>query len=194
MNTSADLRAWCAERDACEDALDWLDTLPADTPLRDVYEQCERGDWLLWGLARAGVDITPALPAVFAAADRAVRQHLPSALRAVGFRSEAARLETLPEIVDRATAWAAADAADAVWAIAAGRGAGAAGRTVAWAAKAATGAAAWAVEAAAWAAVATRAVANAADADAAAEHRRCAEHIRVLITWEQAVEQMKEGK
>ena len=119
MNTCTDLYQWCAEHEACEEALDWLDTLPADTPLRDVYGACPRGEWLLWGLARAGVDITPALPAVFAAADRAVRQHLPSALRAAGFRSEATHLETLPEIVDRATAWAAADAADAVWAIAA---------------------------------------------------------------------------
>ena len=189
INTAASLRACCDDQGACEDALDWLDTLPEDTPLRDVYGACPRGEWLLWALPRAGIDIAPIMPAVYAAVDRAVRQYAPTALRTAGLDDWAARLEALPEIVDR-------DSADA-----AGRAASAAADAVRADTNAADRAAAWA---AAWAAAAARAAADrAADAEAwatdaaanaaawaaskaeAAEHRRCADEIRALIPWEQ---------
>ena len=209
---AADLRAWFAERKACEDALDWIDTLPADTPLRDVYGACPRGDWILWALQEAGIDLTPVMPAVYAAADRAVRQYAPPAFRAAGLDDEAAQLEALPEIFDSDSAGDAARAARS-----AAAAAYAARAAAAWAAAAAAYATAYAAAeaVAAWAAVeaarAARAAADrAADADARtayadalaaeaaddasdAEHRRCADEIRALIPWEQAVEQMEEG-
>ena len=169
MNTSADLRACCDDQGACEDALDWLDTLPVDTPLRDIYGACPRGEWLLWALPRAGIDITTALPAVYTAADRAVRQYAPMALRTAGLDDEAAQLEALPEIVDRDSADAAARAARA----AAARAADAEAWADAARADAAADAAANAADAA-----------NAAAYDAlATEHKLCADHIRELMPW-----------
>ena len=101
------LRNWCAGRHTCDDALDWLGALPADTPLRGVYDACPRGEWLLWALQEAGIDIAPIMPAVFAAVDRAVRQYAPTALRHAGYTEQAARMESRPEIVDSETASAA---------------------------------------------------------------------------------------
>jgi hypothetical protein len=50
------LIAWCRARSACFAALDWLATFPASATLVDVWEACDRGDWLLWFASRVGVD------------------------------------------------------------------------------------------------------------------------------------------
>lgn len=40
---------------ACRDACEWIAGLPRMSAKR-AWETCERGDWLLWITARAGVD------------------------------------------------------------------------------------------------------------------------------------------
>jgi hypothetical protein len=99
------------------------------------------------------------LPAIYAAADRAVRIYAPAALRAAGLGAEALRLEAVSVINDATTAGAAGAAAWAAWDA---RAAGAAG-DAAWAAGAA-GDAAWAAGDAAWAAWAARVAGDAGDA------------------------------
>ena len=76
---------WRANRTACSDAEDWIRTLSDPTPY-NVWRSCPRGDWLLWWCGKAGISRDLYLPAVFAAADRAVRVHAPRALEAAGLK------------------------------------------------------------------------------------------------------------
>ena len=203
MNTATELRRWCATHNMPKNALNWLDTLPNDTPIQNVYEACKRGDWLLWGLYHAGIKLEPVMPAVCAASNRAVREHLPIALRAAGLNAEAEHLESLPEIVSTKTAEVAASAAAAAWATSKAADTAWAAVSAAWAADTAARAAdaTWtAPEAAAEAAAevaraSATATVTATGADPAdswsvgwaaadAEHQQCAEHVRALMPWE----------
>ena len=38
--------------DACSEARLWILSLPPDTTARQAWDQCHRGDWMLWVLAR----------------------------------------------------------------------------------------------------------------------------------------------
>jgi hypothetical protein len=129
------------------------------------------------------------LPAIYAAADRAVRIYAPAALRAAGLEAEALRLEAVASINDATTAWAAAAAARAAadaaraardawdaWAAAAAARAAEAAADTAWAAARATDDAAWAAADAAraaadaaWATARAAGVAGAAACDAETE-------------------------
>jgi hypothetical protein len=40
------------KRGACDPSLDWLRSLPLGTTLREAWERCENGSWLLWLLVR----------------------------------------------------------------------------------------------------------------------------------------------
>jgi hypothetical protein len=46
------LRAHTAEkllpRNACQPAREWILSLPASTTARQAWQQCQRGDWMLW--------------------------------------------------------------------------------------------------------------------------------------------------
>lgn len=42
--------------DPYSDARKWIDTIPPERSPEDSYAACERGDWLIWLAARAGVD------------------------------------------------------------------------------------------------------------------------------------------
>jgi len=50
--------------EACQDAVDWLKTLPPETTPFLAYSACPRGDWLVWLALRAGVDVIPVARAV----------------------------------------------------------------------------------------------------------------------------------
>lgn len=41
-----------AQLDACHEAREWA----SDTPLATLWRTCERGHWMLWLAAKAGVD------------------------------------------------------------------------------------------------------------------------------------------
>jgi len=51
-----DLIEWCRVRGACDEAIEWLATLPSSATLTDVWTSCERGDWMLWLAAASGID------------------------------------------------------------------------------------------------------------------------------------------
>lgn len=42
--------------DPCPTARKWIESLPPEQPPEQSYAACERGDWLLWLAAEAGVD------------------------------------------------------------------------------------------------------------------------------------------
>ena len=118
----------------------------------------------LWCLLRmAGREVW--LPAIYAAAERAIRAAC-WALHGAGLADESARLEHQPPIVDAETASAASATASAASATASAASAA----WAAWAARAAWAAssAAWAASDAAWAAWAARAASGAAWAAARA--------------------------
>ena len=46
--------AWLEAREACDKAIEWVVANGLDS--RDAWQQCERGDWLLWFALRVGCD------------------------------------------------------------------------------------------------------------------------------------------
>ena len=54
--TVATLLRHMSRLDACEEATEWVQGLPADMPASDAWQRCERADWLLWLAGRAEVD------------------------------------------------------------------------------------------------------------------------------------------
>jgi hypothetical protein len=71
--TSADFRARLQALDACPEALEWL----GERTLEQAWTECERGDWLLWLAARAGVDGELLVTAACDCAETALR-HVPA--------------------------------------------------------------------------------------------------------------------
>jgi len=43
----------------CADAVDWLYTFQEASTYQQIWEACERGDWMLWLMQAAGVEIPP---------------------------------------------------------------------------------------------------------------------------------------
>lgn len=118
------LSEWLREHDACEDAITWL----GDRDDATAWRECERGDWLLWGAATAGVDrrlvvraacacARPALPYVAAGELRPLRAIEDAEAWTRGEASiadarAAARAARSAAIdAENAGAWAASDAA-----------------------------------------------------------------------------------
>lgn len=147
--------------DACEGALAWVRAHPKPT-FRERWEECERGDWMIWLAARVRIpDATLRLIAADCAEEalpiyERERPGDDRPRRAI----EAARAYARGEIDGEALAAARAAARAAVWA------AVWAARTAALSARAATDATD-AAEAAAWAARAARDAAEDAAEDAA---------------------------
>jgi len=178
--------------DACNEAVVWAREYPT---LEAAWAACERGDWMLWLLARVGYDSEVLTRLVYSFADRAVRVDVPAALRSAaavpGMPAEhaekllaaASGLEALPVINSRAAARAARTAAEAARTAAeAARTAAEAASAAVWAARAAAGAASTAARAASAAAWAARAAAWAArDAARAARLKEQAEEVRHLV-------------
>ena len=50
--TSAEFREWLGEQNACIAAMEWL----GERDERQAWEECERGDWLLWWAGKRKVD------------------------------------------------------------------------------------------------------------------------------------------
>jgi hypothetical protein len=134
----------------------------------EAWESCERGDWLLWLAARAGVDRRDLVRASCAVARRAL-QHVPEGESRPRIAIETAEAWARREVTIAAVRGAAADAADAAAAYAsAATYASAAAAAAAAAADAAAAYASAAADAAADAADAAYAAADAADAADAA--------------------------
>ena len=105
--------AYLERRKACQEAFDWIGDHPSYGPKR-LWMSCHRGDWMLWFCWKAGIPFDAYAPAVYAAADRAVRQYTPAALRETGRKDlieHAEKLEALDPIVDKQTARRACTAA-----------------------------------------------------------------------------------
>ena len=157
--------------DACREAREWADR----KTLSEIWEQCPRGDWMLWLARRAGVDKRTMTAAKADCA--ATIKHLmkdPRSIKALETAQAYGRGEaTDDELAAAADAAAAAAAAYAAYAAAA--------YAVAAAAYADAAYAAYAASAAAYAAAA-------ADADAYAARKqsqiRTAEIVRSIITIE----------
>ena len=157
--------------DACREAREWADR----KTLSEIWEQCPRGDWMLWLARRAGVDKRTMTAAKADCA--ATIKHLmkdPRSIKALETAQAYGRGEaTDDELAAAADAAAAAAAAYAAYAAAAYAAAAAAYADAAYAA--------YAASAAAYAAAA-------ADADAYAARKqsqiRTAEIVRSIITIE----------
>ena len=54
MKTKQEFYQWLKENNACEDAVKWIKANDYDA--RQTWEQCQRGDWLLWWAKKEGVD------------------------------------------------------------------------------------------------------------------------------------------
>jgi len=76
MTTLTDLHPRIESLRPCKDALEWLETLDTDDPAA-AWQQCERGDWLLWVADRAGVDRTAVVAAACDCAELAL-VHVPA--------------------------------------------------------------------------------------------------------------------
>jgi hypothetical protein len=197
---------------ACDEAQGWARAHGEGATLEDLYRQCPRGNWLVWGLFRAGVPARDLALAVLPSVMRALRVHAPTALDAAvaagadpALAAHARRLRALPaEISPRAEeargALAASDAAAAARAKSAAVAVASAAVAAASAAAAAESAAAAdvaaaartaataAADAAGWAASDEAGWATSEDAArraaaATAEHQRCADEIRDAIPW-----------
>ena len=44
MKSNSEFAAWLKEKRACDEAVIWI----ANKSTQEVWETCERGDWLLW--------------------------------------------------------------------------------------------------------------------------------------------------
>jgi hypothetical protein len=54
-----DALTWARDRGACDgpgEAIEWLESLPDGTTLAEAWRRCQRADWLLWALDKAGID------------------------------------------------------------------------------------------------------------------------------------------
>ena len=165
LTSTSDLIIRARSYNACGDSIEWLETLPGDQPAQATWEQCPRGDWLLWFAAKAGVERKTVVLAACAAARLALPfvEHSDDRPRvAIETAERWARGEATIEDVHaaRAAAAAAEDAAAARAAAAAAEDAAAA-YAAAYAAASAAYAAAYAAASAAYAAASAAAYAAA---------------------------------
>jgi hypothetical protein len=96
------LQRYLESINACNEAREWV----GNRGVKEAWAKCPRSDWMLWLLARSGVDCSEI---GFWCAERA-RQ---SALKALPAGAAKNRLAACAPIVDRATALSAQDAARA---------------------------------------------------------------------------------
>ena len=75
--TRDELIEWCRTRGTCGEARRWLGSLHASASLADAWASCERGDWMLWLAATAGVDRLFLVEAACDCADKALA-HAPT--------------------------------------------------------------------------------------------------------------------
>ena len=130
------LKAAVRKAGACDDARKWLDTLPLTTTAQQAWDQCQRGDWMIWWWATACPTERPAVVLAACQCARTALTHVPAGelrpLRAIEAAEAWARN---PSEAARAAAGAASDAAwavsDAAGAVSAAAGAASA---AAWAA------------------------------------------------------------
>jgi hypothetical protein len=65
MKTTLDALEWALMNNACAgpgEAIEWLEGLPKGTTLAEAWDQCQRSDWMLWALRKAGLcEDSPAL-------------------------------------------------------------------------------------------------------------------------------------
>lgn len=108
--TRAELDRWLDEHSACPPALAWMATLPGAAPWQ-LWQQCRRGEWLLWLAKEAGVPSDAVVPIAYRITDRAVRVHAADAMEAAGLLERAATLRSRAPVTDLASVLAAADVA-----------------------------------------------------------------------------------
>jgi hypothetical protein len=53
MTRTTEIHAFCHEHGACSDAVKWL-TKSKITTLKQTWEKCQRGEWMIWTLRKAG--------------------------------------------------------------------------------------------------------------------------------------------
>jgi hypothetical protein len=169
-----EFRAWLTKEKACSEAMEWLEARDG----RQAWEECPRGDWLLWWAVKRKIDRKLLVMATCGCA------------RLASLHVKAGELRPL-KAIETAEAWCRGEVAlkevhDAAYAAAA---AGAyAASYAAYAAAAAAYAADYAAPyaAAAAAAYAARAAADAADASDAREkiQQECADIVRRMIPFD----------
>ena len=157
--TNHELVTYLQNKNACRPAMEWL----KDRDLERMWEECERGDWLIWFAAKVGIDRKVIVRTACACAREALRFVPDGEIRPKTAIETAERWcngeATIEQVRNASAAAAAADAA-----------AYAAACDAAYAAYAADADAAFA----AYAAAAYAAYAAAAYADAAAAAAACA--------------------
>jgi len=182
--TDIDLSALLTRLDACREARKWA----AGKTLEQAWNECPRGDWMLWLAGQLDVDRKLLVHAACQCA-RLALPHVPAGEARPLKSIEAAEAWTRGKATIKdvqaaaAAAWAAARAAwaaaDAAWAACASAEAAAA-----WAASAASGAAWAAADAEGAAADAEGAAAGAWGAAWASKLAECAEIVRENVSYE----------
>lgn len=92
---------WLEQESACDDGLEFA---AARASMQEIWEQCERGDWLIWWLCRAGADRK-----LLAAAAWAAREYQAKIIREMISWSEVAVLMAARGVVEGAAMLATQD-------------------------------------------------------------------------------------
>jgi len=174
METKQELLTKMQELKACKDAIVWIKTLNTDLA-SEVWDRCQRGDWLLWLARELGADRKLLVSGACASARTSLPyikdpQALEIATKALVIAEKWTKGEATEEEM-KIAASAATDATDAAYAYAAATSASAsasyASSASAYASASASVSAASAAAAASYAASAAHAAAYAAASDAA---------------------------
>ena len=147
--TNHELVTYLQNKNACRPAMEWL----KDRDLERMWEECERGDWLLWFAAKVGIDRKVIVRTACACAREALRFVPDGEIRPKTAIETAERWcngeATIEQVRNASSAAAAADAAAYAAACDAAYAAYAADADAAYAAYAAAAYAAYAAAAAA---------------------------------------------
>ena len=108
-------RAWLESKRACSEAMKWLDTLEDQSP-ENVWETCQRGDWLLWWHRRTGTEFAVLEPVVRRCVNRALEYAKVDYIVTVGTKDDYLTARKHAYAADAAYAYAAAAAAYAAYA------------------------------------------------------------------------------
>jgi len=157
-------REWLVKNNVCQEALDWLDKQPDQSP-EAIWATCPNGSWLLWGHETAGTPWLVLEPVVRLAVNRAFVYAKAEFIVTDADEYNQAEMAAWAAGTTKATRKARA-ATRATWAASAAGMADAA-RAAAWS-SAASGAVEW------W-------VSDAVEAGEAAEHQQCADDCRRLL-------------
>jgi hypothetical protein len=188
--TKTELTAALTTHDACDEAIAWVESSRRKLAAK-IWDDCERGDWMLWIAARAGVDRKLLVSAACLCAREALKYVKPGEDRpriAIETAERWVRGEATIEEVR-----AARNAADDHAAASAAYAAAYAAYAAAYAAASAAYAADAAYAAAAYAAYAAAAAAAYAYAARKRSLARSADLVRSVISAETVIEAMKGG-